>query len=406
MARASRFADVDAVRARHGARVVDPIIRGAFAGDPPADALVAAFRGLPGGAGWAMLERALAEGRPTVPGAPPELAALLEPVLRPPAWVDLDLVDRGADAWWRPGAAVLHLTLLCGSLAYGYRSASLVRPLAATGRLERMAGRRVGETTRWALETTTPGAMRSGPPGTGPPGPGIAASVRVRTVHALVRAHLARSPAWDTANWGVPLSAADGLATAIAGFLVVPQRAMRDLGVRHSPADLDAMTHQWSWIAYVFGVPEHLLPGSWEQARTMVAAGLELDSGPDEDSVRLMRALLRHGLPVERVLPRALTGAGREALALVLGGFTRRWLDDELADALGVPRTPLRHAALLARPPVLLRQALCASGLLGSPRRIARLESALARRISGAGRPLPPHIEPAEAAAQGGVLAA
>ena len=93
----------------------------------------------------------------------------------------------------------------------------------------------------------------------------MAGEIRVRLVHALVRRHLLGSGEWDPA-WGVPISAAGGFATAIGGFFVVPMRAMRDLGVRFSPSEREAIAHLWRWIGYVMGVPEELLPASSRQA--------------------------------------------------------------------------------------------------------------------------------------------
>ena len=125
-------------------------------------------------------------------------------------------------------------------------------------------------------------------------------------VHALVRAHLLESPDWDLASWGVPISASDSLVTAVGGFLIVPLRALQDLGVRLSPAELEAMTHQWTWIASLMGTPDDLLPGSYGEARAALDAALALDEGPNEDSPKLMHALLHYGteFPFEKRLPR------------------------------------------------------------------------------------------------------
>src|SRR4051812_29298095 len=131
-------------------------------GDPAADAVVAAFSDLPGGEGWRLLESALV-ARGTVPLA--SLQALIEPLSEPPAWLDVELADAGAVAYWRVGAPMLFLTLTYGSLAFGYQSADLVRPLAATGRLERMAPRRIAETSRWVAAVTAPRGMHPGAEG-------------------------------------------------------------------------------------------------------------------------------------------------------------------------------------------------------------------------------------------------
>ncbi|HEY2216506.1 MAG TPA: hypothetical protein VGH21_03360, partial [Solirubrobacteraceae bacterium] len=127
------------------------LVAGRRLGDPLADALVQRFSELPGGVGWQLFEHALVHGVDSLDDAPCELHALIERASVPPAWLDLDLVDAGANSFWRAGLPVLAPSLIYGSLAFGYQYGDLARPLAATGRLERMAARRLGETARWVL---------------------------------------------------------------------------------------------------------------------------------------------------------------------------------------------------------------------------------------------------------------
>lgn len=385
----------DEARREHPPELVDRLVAGSFEGDPLADSLVASFKGMPGGAGWKMLDEALLHGAGVVPGAPAQLEELLAPALEPPAWVDLDLVDAGALAYWRSGGLNLGLALMCGSLAYGYQSARLTRPLAATGRLERMAPRRLQETSRWVAVATRPGALRPG-------GDGLRATVRLRLVHALVRSHLLAMPGWDLGEWGVPISASDSLVTAIGGFMSMPLRALKDLGVRFSPAELEAMTHQWAWIGSLMGVPEQLIPHSYGEACETIEVALVLDDGPNEDSPKLMRALLYHGteFPLEQRLPRLARRPARALKARFIGGFARRWMDDEMADRLGVPDTALTRLTPLLRPLTLTRELARASNLLGSDERIARIELAMMEWISTARSGPVETIAPHEAASE------
>ena len=363
-------------------------------GDPAADAVVAAFADLPGGEGWRLLEAAL-ENEGSDPSFSADavgsdalvpVEALVAPLREPPAWVDLDLVDAGAVAYWRVGAPVLFLTLTYGSLAFGYQSADLVRPLAATGRLERMAPRRLAETSRWVAAVTAPGGMHPG-------ADGWQASIRVRLVHALVRCHLLASAAWDPA-WGVPISAAGGFATAIGGFFVVPLRAMRDLGVRFSPSEREAMAHLWRWVGYVMGVPDDLLPVSARQAEARVDIALPHGGDPTAESPRMMHALLHHGLNLGPASPLA---------AQLVGALSRRWMGDEMADRLEVPGARLSRLVPLVRPITRARDVVRASGLLGSDRRLAQFELALVHRTlalrRAPRRPLDPRTAEAELAA-------
>jgi hypothetical protein len=372
--------DEEALRARLEA--------GRRIGDPLADSLVRVFQGLPGGVGWALFERALAAGADAVPEAPPELHALLAQASARPPWFDLDLVDAGAMSFWRVGLPALAPSLIYGSLAFGYQYGDLSRPLAATGRLERMASRRLGETARWTLAVTTPGAMAPG-------GEGWRSSLRVRMVHALVRAHLLGSSEWDLAAWGVPISATGMMATAIGGFNIVPHRALSDIGARATAADHEARTALWRWVGYVMGVPSELLPANWGEAQRSIEALESIDHGPNDDGPALMRALTHSGLPLEGLLPPWIVGAARLALTPILEALVYRWLGAEISDELGVQRTPIVRLVPLLRPLVRALSLLLASELLGDEQLSTRRQIALVKRLLDlAGDPSKP-ISPA-----------
>ncbi len=347
---------------------------GRHRGDPHADALVSRFRELPGGVGWGMFERALEHGIDAVADAPCELRALLEHASRAPSWLDLDLVDAGATSFWRVGLPALAPSLIYGSLAFGYQYGDLSRPLAATGRLERMASRRLGETARWVLAVTTPGAMAPG-------GEGWRSSLRVRLVHALVRRHLLDSGEWDAEAWGVPISSSAMMATAIGGFAIVPQRALTDVGAGTTAADLQSRTALWRWVGYVMGVPPALLPANWREAERLIETLATFDLGPNDDGPALMRALTRYGLPLEGLLPSWGVAAARLALAPMIEALVRRWLGEAASDELGVRRTPIVHLVPLARPLVRSLGLMLASGLLGDERSATQAQIKLVGRL-------------------------
>lgn len=383
-----------AAKLRHDPDLIDRLLPTVCEGDPLADRVAAGFKAMPGGSGWKMLDEALLHGPDAVPNAPDELIELVTPVFEPPEWVDMDLLDAGALAYWRSGSINIGLALICGSLAYGYQNARLSRPLAATGRLTQMMNRRLHETSRWVAMATRPGALRSGAEGS-------AATIRLRIVHALVRAHLLESEGWDLDAWGVPISAGDTLVTGISGFLVIPSRAFADLGVRHSPAELEAMTHQWAWITSLMGAPPHLLPASYAAAEAITDTVLDLNEGPSEDSPKLMAALLERGarFEPEQQLPGWVRRPVRELRPSVLAVFARRWMDEEMADRLGVPAPRGRLLVTLMRTASTAREVARALGLLGSDERIVEREFALLQRVAIFGTGLGA-IEPREVAAE------
>jgi hypothetical protein len=332
-----------------------------------------------------MLDAALRDGIEAVPDAPPELVDFLEHALTPPDWVDLDLVDRGAVAWWRAGGQLQLLALTAGSLAYGY-STSFARPLLLTGRLEQMAGRRLGETSRWVLQATRPGALHPG-------AEGLRQTVRIRLVHALVRRHLHASGAWDTANWGEPISVGDTLATGIIGFFTYPVAGLRDIGLDYSADELEAMTHLWAWISHLMGVPEAYLPTTYAEAVELAAAAADVEDVRIEGADRLVHALLFHGLLPERLLPPGLQRPIRALVGHAFAAVARHWMGPERADLLGVPDTRARLLIGPLRAAVGARERVRRTGLLPSDARLVGLELQIADRImdlTGAQAPMTP----------------
>ena len=365
------------------------------AGDPLADRTIEAFRALPGGQGWRLLEDALTRGPAALddPALPQALRELLASAAEAPPWLDLALVDAGVAAHWRMGIAAQTLALTYGSLAFGYQYGDLARPLAMTGRLERMAPRRVGETARWVLAAVAPGGMA-------PWAPGWASTIRVRLVHALVRDHLHRGGRWTDPEWGVPLSAAGLLATGIGGFLVVPYRAMRDLGLRATRADREARTALWRWISHVMGAPTALLPASWSEAERLVDVLEPLLGEPVEGSAELLDALTAHGTPSAQAAP-GPAGWALQRLTTAIGqALTRRWMGAERARELGVGGAPLDRLVPLARPIARAHQTLLATGIVGAELRSAELQIAfLTRFLDRIGSPAAT-VSPAEATAR------
>jgi hypothetical protein len=374
---------------RHDPDLVYRLARATYETDAVADRVVEAFESLPGGAGWELLDRTLSEGLAAVPDAPAALSEMLEPILEPPAWVDYDRVNAGAAAFWRAGT--LHSFSILQVLLAGYESAAVVKPLVRSGRLEHMAARRVEETGQWFINATAPGAMLPG-------AAGIRATVRIRLVHALIRRRLAGEPDWEREAWGEPINQAHNAGTLAGAFMLVPVRVLEDAGVRFSASEHYAICHLFSWVGHVMGVPDDLLPPSFEWTEEMLAISQAADPGPDEDSRRLTAALLGNGMQPERALPAPLRPLARPPLLWI-----SRHMSVGLAlrspyllhpDELGLPRTPFKHAFPLLRPLVWAGELPRAFGLLGPDERIARRQIAtiawLIRRLGGSVTELQP----------------
>jgi hypothetical protein len=310
-------------------------------GDPLADDVVLAFEALPRGEGQRMLERALAEGIEAVPNAPLALVRLFAQLDDVPPWVDWERIHRGARAYMRPGLFG-GLSLSAVGLLTGYHSHAAVKPLAFTGRLDQMAQRRLAETSLFVLNAFQIDALRRG-------GKGFAMTVRVRMIHAQIRRHLSRSPAWRTEEWGVPINNADMAATNIA-FSIGMLRTVRQLGFRFTTDEADDVMLLWRYVGYLSGVDIGLLATSDRDALELAHLIVMLQPGPDEHSRKLADALRSvYTYPSFGTGPwlrffTPFVGALHDGIAHAAGEETGRDVRE-----LGVPHYGWRHAVPIVR---------------------------------------------------------
>jgi hypothetical protein len=109
-----------------------------------------------------------------------------------------------------------------------------------------------------------------------------------------------------------------------------------------------------------------------------------------------MRALLDHGL--DGRFPRGVAGPAQLAGSRVMAGFARRWMGDEMADRLEIPRLTGARLVPLLRPAAKVRDLVRATGILGGDERVAALEIALVRRAMAGPDAPDDTLDPADAA--------
>src|SRR5262249_26510714 len=154
----------------------------------------------PDGEGRKMFELALEKGIGAVP-APEPLVRLFAQLDGVPSWVEPEKLRHACEAIQRVGRANDY-ALACGSLMSGYLSRAAVKPLMSTGALAHNAARRLAETGKFVVDIVESGDM-------GRRTDGFKTAVRVRLLHACVRAKLRRSPEWKTEAWGHPINQND-----------------------------------------------------------------------------------------------------------------------------------------------------------------------------------------------------
>jgi hypothetical protein len=286
----------------------------------------------------ALLAAALQRGDPLadacvgldLAGDSPPVRALYAQLREVPLWVDVEKLKLGSRTARRAGV-IGNFVLADFALMGGYRSAAIAKTLVYTGELTGATARRLVHTGGYVALVNQPGAIL-------PDGPAWHATLRVRMVHARVRAGLLRAPSWDRARWGVPANQNDTLGTNLlfsTGFL----EGCKQWGLRFTAEEEDALFHLWRYVGYLNGIEEALLPvdpAGGRRALYMIGVS---QPAPDEDSRRLARAL--YEVPLTFADTPFRQRAARFEMALRLG-MTRRLLGDESVDQLGLPQSSLR----------------------------------------------------------------
>jgi hypothetical protein len=356
----ARLKGLSTGRARFGDRA-DRIAAFFMRSDAIADGAVTALAELPNAQGRELMARALASGIDSVPEAPAGLVALFKHVEHVPFWVDYERCKRGGEAFFRAGA-LGGIALGFGGLARAYCSAGGNKPLTFTRDLIDRAPQRIAETAAYVRAVCQPDGLRPGKPG-------YAASVQVRLLHARVRMGLSRSPRWRADEWGVPINQADTATTALL-FSHGLAEGVRRLGGQVSEHAESDLIHLWRYAGYLLGVDEELLCTSTGDARYMAEMIDTIDGGPDDDSRKLIMAMLRPEEFEAKIKDPAMARHVRE----IYVAACRALIGDEYADRIGLPAWNGHNLAFKH----LLRPAIRAVGRVaafvpGSGEKFARL---------------------------------
>jgi hypothetical protein len=316
-------------------------------GDPLADAVVKFYKSQPGGMGRTLFEQALEQGLGSLENPPEALVAFFAQVDEVPAWVDPDLLREGANVARRVGPWG-ELVLRNLSLMGGYLGAAAAKPLVFTGQLDRMTARRLVETGKFWVDVNTPGGLER-------QAEGFKSALRVRLMHAQVRAMLLQSGKWRM-EWGYPLNQFDTMATVLE-FSSIYLTGLRALGFLFTQREREAVIHLWRYIGYLMGVDERILPANERDSMKSLYCVIATMGEADEDTKALGTALANASYQFAGDSPFARRLAGIERRLRV--GYTRYVLGDEAGDKLGLERTltkylwpaqiPLRIGAELVR---------------------------------------------------------
>jgi len=323
----SRFTNLEEARARFGDRV-DRLAPFLMKGDPLADAVVEEMERSHEGRGFAMFCDALSRPDTKDLALPPAMRAFFAEVERVPVWVDWATMKRGGELLIRSGA-LGGLVLGTASLIYGYASPAGNKPLVFSGRLVERAPRRLAETARFVQATALDGGLKR-------TGSAYAITLKVRIMHAKVRAMLRRSPKWRTEAWGEPVNQHDMAATTLL-FSLVFLKGIRELGIDVDRDESESFMHLWRYSGHLMGVDTELLPTSEFDAWSLGYLINATQGKPDQDSRALVDALLGAFEHEAMTLAEKRLGRIRAGMAQATSRFL---LGDDLAEDLGLDRTP------------------------------------------------------------------
>jgi ER-bound oxygenase mpaB/B'/Rubber oxygenase, catalytic domain len=281
-------------------------------GDELMDAVVLMFKRVGPKEGRAMLDQALDDGIESLENPPAELIAYFAHLDNPPPWHDPDVFERGrvlyatATPFGTVGAFLFDAVM---NALYEEVSAAV----GATGRTSRDPVLRNAEAFHWLSSVSQPGSMdRYSDP--------FKNTVRVRLMHAQVRYGLRRT--WGDevfAESGNPITTSS-MAIAIGVLGLSMLLIDHGLGRRRSREDRDAVTMFWSYVVYVLGVPDELIPKNADEAMELADFMLATAGRPTEWSADIAGGLqtLLDAL-VEGINSRVLRACARRVTPFVYG---------------------------------------------------------------------------------------
>ena len=300
-------------------------------GDPLADAVVAMYKDLPTGQGRKLLDQALENGIHTVQNPPQALVDLFLQIDQEPIWLDRGKIKLACEVSRRIGPWG-ELVLRNLALMAGYLGGAAAKPLVFTGQLDRMTPRRLVETGKFWMDVTTNGGLERD-------AGGFKSAVRVRMMHAQVRAMLLKSGKWDDA-WGHPLNQWDSMAT-ILEFSSIYLTGLRALGFVFTKKEREAITHLWRYIGYLMGVDETILPANeTDSIRAMYLASATAPK-PDEDSKILGQSL--GDSPLMFASDHWFSQRAAKVERTLRIGYSRYLLGDNACNQLGLPDTKAKY---------------------------------------------------------------
>lgn len=205
-----------------------------------------------------------------------------------PAWVNLDLLEKGSELCRKSALSGL-IVLRDFTLMGGYDFAYLNKPLIFTGALKKGAVKRLTDTLEFWVNVTRKGALAHG-------ARGYQLCARTRLIHSYSRLMIMEKVKdWDTGKWGLPINTWDMIATYI-GFSLSFLLGIKKMGIEVSEKEERGLFHLWKYIGYLIGIPPAYIPNNAKEATETFYLWTTIQPKADADSIMLAEALLNENL--------------------------------------------------------------------------------------------------------------
>ncbi len=175
------------------------------------------------------------------------------------------------------------IAFVTGVLVEGF-STLIAKSFNITGRVATVK-RRLQQNNRHMMDIFFPSGLHRD-------GDGWKLSMRIRFIHARIRALLAKSDDWNYEAWGSPVSAAHlGFAISVFSKRLLEYSAL--VGARLSKEEQTSVLSIWRYTGYLMGIPETILYTNDADAIKIRKIGYMCEPPPDADSIAVANMLIQ-----------------------------------------------------------------------------------------------------------------
>ncbi len=260
----------------------DDYIRHTTIGDPEVDGIMEELSSIPPAELHRFIAAGLEQQEEVLRGAPRILRDFIESLDDPPPWLDYDSFRPGIRAF-HANVDLMLVAFVTGVLVEGF-STLIAKSFSITERVS-LTKRRLQQNNRHMMDVFFPGGMYR-------ENDGWKLSVRIRFIHARIRALLNKSEEWEHENWGTPVSAAH-LGFAISVFSKRLLEYSVQVGGKFNEEESESVMAIWRYAGYLMGIPESILYATTAEAEKIYKISYLCEPPPDSTSITVANGLIK-----------------------------------------------------------------------------------------------------------------